>query len=127
MTYIFGPKSKNKLSEVHPDLAQVIKGALRITKTDFIVTEGMRPLVRQKQLFEKGASRTLNSRHLTGHAIDLAAWVDGEISWDWRYYESIAKAVIVASRVLDIPIEWGGNWQGLRDGPHFQLPWDKYT
>ncbi|WP_245680676.1 M15 family metallopeptidase [Veronia pacifica] len=68
----------------------------------------------------------MNSRHLTGHAVDLGAWVSGEVRWDWPLYYRIADAVKAASIELGIPIEWGGDWKSFPDGPHFQLPWAEY-
>jgi peptidoglycan L-alanyl-D-glutamate endopeptidase CwlK len=124
--YVFGPKSKAKLSKVHPDLARVIKGALRITEVDFFVTEGIRTLARQKRLVASGDSDILNSRHLTGHAVDIAAWVDKKVNWDFDLYKIIARAVKTSAKVLDIPIEWGGDWEGIDDGPHFELTREAY-
>ncbi|WP_235869856.1 M15 family metallopeptidase [Veronia nyctiphanis] len=68
----------------------------------------------------------MNSRHLTGHAVDLGAWVCGEVRWDWPLHYRIADAVKAASIELGIPIEWGGDWKSFPDGPHFQLPWAEY-
>ena len=126
MGYTFSKRSKKSLEGVHPDLVKVTTRALEITEVDFVVIEGMRTLERQKQLFNKGASKTMNSRHLTGHAVDLAAWVDGTVSWDWPYYAKIAKAMKQAAKELDVEISWGGDWDGFPDGPHFQLTWEVY-
>ena len=68
-----------------------------------------------------GASRTLNSRHLTGHAVDVAALIEGQVRWDWPLYGRIAGAFKAAARDLNIPLTWGGDWTRLRDGPHFEL------
>lgn len=118
-----GRKSLTKLGGVNNDLVKVVKRAIEITEVDFTVLEGMRTLDRQKRLYASGASTTLNSRHLTGHAVDLGAWVDGEVSWHWPYYHKIADAMKQAADDLDIRIEWGGDWKSFPDGPHFQLPW----
>jgi peptidoglycan L-alanyl-D-glutamate endopeptidase CwlK len=67
----------------------------------------------------------MNSRHITGHAVDVAAYVDG-IRWDWPLYAEIAKAVKTAAAELKIPITWGGDWTSLRDGPHYELDRDHY-
>ena len=115
-------KSLGKLKDVHPDLRLLVIECARITPVYFIVTEGPRTLARQKQLVAAGASRTLNSRHLTGHAVDLAALVGGEIRWDWPLYHQIAAAMKMAAVDLCLPIEWGGDWRTFKDGPHFQLP-----
>lgn len=116
------PRSASRMVSVHIDLRRVIYRAAEITPIDFIVTEGLRDLDRQKQLMAAGASKTLNSRHLTGHAVDLAARLDGEIRWDWPLYYKLADAVKEAARLEGVPIEWGGDWRKFKDGPHFQLP-----
>lgn len=74
----------------------------------------------------KGKSQTLRSRHLTGHAIDVVALIDGKASWDIAVYAKIAKAFKLAASELNIPVEWGGSWTSFKDGPHFQLPWAAY-
>ena len=90
-----------------------------------MVTEGLRSKERQKELVAAGASKTMNSRHITGHAVDLAAYVNG-IRWDWPLYEKIAKAMKQAAYELNIKIEWGGDWKSFKDGPHIQLTWKAY-
>lgn len=119
-------RSKDRLKGVHPDLVKVVEHAIEITTVDFAVLEGLRTPERQKVLKEAGASQTLNSRHITGHAVDLGAWVDGEVRWDWPLYHQIAKAMKAAAAELNIPIEWGGDWRTFKDGPHWQLPRKDY-
>jgi peptidoglycan L-alanyl-D-glutamate endopeptidase CwlK len=126
MGYRLGARSKQRLIGVHTDLVKVVEQAIQITDIDFTVLEGMRTLDRQKQLVEKGASTTLNSRHLTGHAVDLGAYVDGKISWDWDHYHVLAKAVKQAANELDVDVDWGGDWKSFPDGPHWQLSWKRY-
>lgn len=115
-------RSIDRLNGVHPDLASVVKLAIERSEIDFMVTEGLRSKERQKELVAAGASKTMNSRHITGHAVDLAAYVNG-IRWDWPLYEKIAKAMKQAAYELNIKIEWGGDWKSFKDGPHFQIPW----
>jgi peptidoglycan L-alanyl-D-glutamate endopeptidase CwlK len=126
MGYVLGARSLNRLTGVHPDLVRVVKRAIEITPVDFTVLEGVRSLARQKQLLAAGATRTRHSRHLTGHAVDLGAYVGSQVRWDWPLYHRIAGAVKQAARELDIPIEWGGDWRTFKDGPHWQLPWRSY-
>ena len=124
--YHLGKKSRSKLENVHTDLILLVGRAICITEIDFSVLEGRRSRKRQKELFESGASQTMNSRHLTGHAVDLGAYVGGRIRWDWPLYDKIAVAMKTASAELNIPIKWGGDWKSFKDGPHFELPWRKY-
>lgn len=115
-------RDEDRLSFVHPDLADVVRRAAEITAVPFIVTEGLRTLEKQAQLVKAGASRTMNSRHLTGHAVDLAAVLDGEVRWDWPLYGIIAEAMLQAAREIGVPLTWGGSWISFKDGPHFELP-----
>ncbi|WP_292051618.1 MULTISPECIES: M15 family metallopeptidase [unclassified Brevundimonas] len=121
MGFVLGARSRANLRGVHPDLVRVVERAIQITSVDFTVIEGLRTAERQKSLVAAGASRTQNSRHLTGHAVDVAAWVGGTIRWDWPLYPKIAEAFRQAARELDVPIIWGGDWPRLRDGPHYEL------
>ena len=123
MGYVLGNKSRRRLYGVHPDLVLVVNKAIEITTQDFTVLEGLRTLERQQQLYNTGKSKTMNSRHLTGHAVDLAPW---PISWDWEYFYPIADAMKAAADEVGVPIEWGGDWKSFPDGPHFQLPWKDY-
>ena len=111
-----------KLEGVHADLVKVVHRAIELTEIDFRVLEGMRTVSRQKELVKAGASTTMNSRHITGHAVDLGALVGGQIRWDWPLYFKIADAMKQAAKELNVSIEWGGDWKGgFKDGPHFQL------
>ena len=114
-------KSRKKLEKVHSHLEAVITLAADRSPLPFIVTEGLRTAERQKQLFAAGATRTLNSRHLFGKAVDIAAVVDGEVRWDWPLYDILARAIKDAAADLKVPIVWGGDWTSFRDGPHFEL------
>lgn len=123
---ILPEKSLRRLDGVHADLREVVLLAAELTDTDFIVTEGLRTKEKQAQLLASGATQTMNSRHLTGHAVDLAAVVNGEVRWDWPLYHRLAAAMKHAAQDLATPIEWGGDWRKFKDGPHFQLPWSDY-
>lgn len=124
-------KSLSKLQGVHPDLVRVVERAIQISTVDFMVGEGLRDLETQKRYVRIGASKTMKSRHLTGHAVDLWALndLDGDgdldISWVYKHYSPIAVAMKTAAKELNISIEWGvdlWNW----DAPHFQLPRKEY-
>ncbi len=121
MSFRLSARSRARLQGVRPDLVAVVEDALALSPIDFMVTEGLRSPRRQAELVRAGASRTLNSRHLTGHAVDLAAFVDGRIAWDWPLYPRIAVAMKAAARRRGVALIWGGDWPRLRDGPHFEL------
>lgn len=119
-------RSLKNLEGVHPDMVAVVKRAIELTPVDFVVTEGLRTVARQKQLVAAGASKTMNSRHITGHAVDVAAWAAGEVRWDWPLYSKIAGAFKQAAVELGVPVVWGGDWKTFKDGPHFELSRSKY-
>lgn len=119
-------RSMDRLSGVHPDLVRVVGRAIEMTDMDFTVLEGVRSMARQQQLVASGASQTMASRHLTGHAVDLAPYVGGQVRWDWPLYYKLAATVKAAAAELKVPIEWGGDWTSFKDGPHFQLPRKEY-
>jgi peptidoglycan L-alanyl-D-glutamate endopeptidase CwlK len=118
--------SVQKLTGVHPDLVRVVNRAAEAKDIAFVVTEGVRAVKRQRELIAAGASTTLRSRHLTGHAVDLAVKVGDEVRWDWPLYAELAEVVKRAARQEGVTIEWGGDWRSFKDGPHFQLPWSAY-
>lgn len=120
-------RSESKLAGVHPDLVKVVRLAAITAPLPFVVLEGMRSVERQKQLVASGASQTMRSRHLTGHAVDIAPLgANGQVSWDWPLYHRLAPAMKQAAEEVGVPIEWGGDWKSFKDGPHWQLPWASY-
>lgn len=118
--------SERRLVGVHRDLVDVVRRAAALCEVPFRVTEGVRSPQRQEQLVKAGASRTMNSRHLTGHAVDVCAMIDGKPRWDWPLYGKIAVAFKEAAAELGVPIVWGGDWKSFRDGPHFELRRKEY-
>ena len=126
MTFVLGARSRARLKGVHPDLVKVVELALTYSPLDFTITEGLRTRARQQVLFNEGASKTMNSRHITGHAVDFAVLVGGKVRWDWPLYGRVAEAFKRAAKELNVPIIWGGDWKSLRDGPHVELDRRKY-
>jgi peptidoglycan L-alanyl-D-glutamate endopeptidase CwlK len=145
MPFKLGIRSRYFLSGCHIDLIRLAERAITLSPIDWRVTEGRRTEARQTQLVAAGASRTMNSRHITGHAIDVAALVGGAVRWELPLYIQIAGAFRDASAETGIPVEWGGCWKApgadidgqfaayveacrvknrkpFVDGPHFQLP-----
>lgn len=152
MTFRLSKRSLNRLDGVHDDLKRVVMRAIEITPNDFTVLEGLRGLARQEQLVAEGASRTMNSRHLTGHAVDLGVLSGRRVSWHWPHYFALAETMKTAAAECGVSVEWGGAWGtcladypdpaaasaqyvaerraigrlAFIDGPHFQLPWGSY-
>jgi peptidoglycan L-alanyl-D-glutamate endopeptidase CwlK len=119
-------RTEKNLIGVHRDLVRLVRRATVLSSVGFIISEGVRSQARQRELVKAGASRTLNSRHLTGHAVDVAAVVNGKVSWDYDLYIKISKAFKQASAELNVPIIWGGDWPRFRDGPHYELDRRRY-
>lgn len=120
MSFKLSKRSLDSLVGVHPDLVAVVKQAIKITPIDFVVIEGVRTLETQKLYVQRGVSKTMNSRHLTGHAVDLAVWL-GTIRWEQALYDELASAVKQAAREVDVTVQWGYDLWGW-DSPHWQLP-----
>lgn len=119
------PRSEAKLQGVHPDLVKIVRRAAELGG-QFHVTCGLRTVEEQKALLAAGKSKTLKSRHLSGHAVDVVA-IDGtSVSYDHDDMAAVAKKMKAAAADLGIPLEWGGDWKGFTDTPHYQLPWKDY-
>ena len=141
--------SQNRLKGVNPKLVAVVNRAIELTKVDFGVSEGLRTLETQKKYVAAGKSQTMQSKHIEGKAVDLVAYVDGNVSWELNLYDDIADAMAQAAKELGVPLRWGAAWtvpditkwkgsmesammsyvdtrrkEGKRpfiDGPHFEL------
>ena len=119
--FYLSEKSLATLKGVDASLVAVVKLAITLTKVDFKVGEGLRTVQRQRELVAQGKSKTMRSKHIEGKAVDLWAIVDGKVSWEWKYYEEIAKAMKQAAKQLKVNLVWGGDWKTFRDGVHFQI------
>lgn len=121
-------RSEKNLKGVHPKLVEVVRKAAASLTGDlgFIVTCGLRTKAEQAKLVAEGASQTMNSKHLTGHAVDLAATLSGAVRWDQPLYVRLSIAMKDAATKLGVQITWGGDWKSFKDGPHFELDPNKY-
>lgn len=130
----FSKSSLSKLKGVHPDLVRVVMRCAKDWKDKqftFGITCGVRTIEEQRVLVKKGASRTMNSRHIPAkngfsHAVDVVAMIDGKARWDWNLYVKIADAMKQAAKKEKVPLEAGLDWVSFRDGPHYQLPRKSY-
>lgn len=149
MPFKFSQRSLDRLQGVKPELVAVVKRAIELSSVDFGVIEGLRTLETQKRYVETGKSQTMDSKHLTGDAVDLVAYVDGQVAWELNLYDNIADAMKAAATEKGVGLRWGAawnvpdirNWQGSMeaamnhyvderrkqgrrpfiDGPHFEL------
>ena len=120
-------RSLKNLHGIHPDLRRVMDRALQESPLDFVVIEGLRTKERQRQLVANGDSKTMNSRHLGGYAVDIVPiGPNGKASFAWPLYDKLAPAVKAAAEAEGVAIVWGGDWRTFKDGPHFELARDAY-
>ncbi len=110
MSYRLGIRSEANLVGVDERIVRVVRRALRITEIDFAVHEGVRSLERQKKFVASGASRTLDSYHLTGDAVDLVPYVDGVLRWEHALCNEVARAMFEASGQEGVRLVWGRVW-----------------
>ena len=125
MVYVLGRRSRAELEGVRPDLVCVVERAIQVTRQDFSVHDGIRTEAEQRDLVRRGASRTMNSKHLPqadgwGHAVDLVPYVGGRLRWEWSLIYPIAEAMRAAADDLGVRLRWGGCWcelTGMDDDP----------
>jgi peptidoglycan L-alanyl-D-glutamate endopeptidase CwlK len=123
--YVFSTRSLDNLVQTHPDLQKVSECALSKTLADFVVVDGLRTAQEHLINVRNGKSWIKRSRHQDGKAVDVAAYVDGKITYDWKPYYHIANAFYYCSEQLNIPIVWGGEWK-VQDLMHFELKREVY-
>jgi len=110
MTFKLSQRSLDRLAGVRPELKAVVLRAIELTKVDFGVTEGLRSDETQRKYVAAGKSQTMKSKHLVGEAVDLVAYVDGNVSWELNLYDEIADAMTQAAREQTLPLRWGAAW-----------------
>lgn len=132
MSITLSERSLTRLEGAHPDLRKVFVRAAAISNVDFTILEVLRTIETQKKYVASGASKTMKSRHLAhpsdglSRAVDIAPYVDGQVSWAWPLFYKLAPIIKQAAKDVGVPIEWGGDWRSFKDGPHWQLPWKQY-
>lgn len=89
----FSRRSEKNLEGVKPQLVAVVRRALELTEVDFGITEGLRSKYRQKQLVAEGKSQTMNSRHLTGDAVDVVAYIGSQVKGDLLPLPMVRKLI----------------------------------
>tara|TARA_R100000742_G_C4269694_1_gene88254 strand:- start:952 stop:1404 length:453 start_codon:yes stop_codon:yes gene_type:complete len=110
MSFMLSQRSLGRLDGVKNELHSVVCKAIKVSKVDFGVICGMRTQDEQKALYDSGASQTMNSKHLTGDAVDLMAYLNGRASWEISFYDDIADAMKEAAIQEGVAIKWGAAW-----------------
>ncbi len=122
----------SRIKECHPKIQKLFFSVAADEKCpNFLVVDGARTVEEQRRNVAKGVSKTMRSRHIPAkngysHAIDVAPFINGKLSWDWKDYYPLAKIIKQHAKKLNVPIEWGGDWKTFKDGPHWQLPWKEF-
>lgn len=126
------PRSAKRLEQAHPELKRLFLRAAINSPVHFEVGEVLRTRALQEKYVRKGASQTMNSRHLAhpqdglSRAVDIYCLIDGKVSWAWPLYTKAAEHIKQVALELGIPLNWGGDWKKFKDGPHFELSRQSY-
>lgn len=141
------PRDLERLKGVHGDLVAVVRRAAQIWATRnaeyrLQVSEGVRTLERQRELYAQGrttpgniVTQTMASRHITGHAVDLVMVKDGAVPWgNTALWDDLIDCMLEAAQFVGVPIRSGADWdrdgkrreRGESDSPHFELPREHY-
>lgn len=134
--HTFGAKSRANLKGVKQPLIDVAELAITFCEYDGTVPPGggLRTRAEAEMNFQLGTG-ILNSRHITGDAIDLIALTDGRIDWkNQAAFRAMARAVKISAAILSVPIRQGCDWnmngtfgESLEwDWPHFENPWPQW-
>jgi peptidoglycan LD-endopeptidase CwlK len=111
MTFKLSKRSLGKLQGVDEQLVATVKLAITVAKIDFGVICGLRTMEEQRVLVDKGASKTMRSKHLDGKAVDLMAYIGSRGSWELNLYDDIADAMQEAAVETGAVLRWGAAWQ----------------
>jgi peptidoglycan L-alanyl-D-glutamate endopeptidase CwlK len=110
MTFKLSQRSIERLDGVNDKLVDVVTRAIEISTIDFGVSEGLRTVEKQREYVAAGKSQTMDSKHLTGDAVDLMAYVAGQVSWELNVYDNLADAMKQAAIEKNVAIKWGAAW-----------------
>jgi hypothetical protein len=125
--------SEQRLERVHPALASRVRALLEqcaIEGLSLLVTQGLRTANEQDALYAKGRTappigskfivtkaKGGQSYHNFGLAIDIVV-LDALGKADWNVaHPGWARAAAIGK---SLGLEWGGDWKGFKDIPHFQ-------
>lgn len=127
----FSQKSLDNLKGVKPELVKVVQRALELSPEDFGVREGLRTVEQQRENVRKGVSQTMNSKHITGDAVDL---YPSKLPVGWqtnpKVWLPVMTAVKKAGDELGVKLRFGINWKNdpnlpietkFIDAPHVEL------
>lgn len=117
--------SLEKLTRVHPLLAEKVTALIDILGGDVRVVQGLRTYAEQDALYARGRTKSGHvvtnakggqSNHNFGLAVDLCPFTDGKPDWD-----NNAEFNRIGVNARSVGLEWGGDWHHIIDKPHVQL------
>jgi hypothetical protein len=109
------------LNAINPQLSQVARLAQKYAGVQFVVGTGKRTQAEQQKAVDWGWSKTLDSDHLGGNAVDLWPIIDGKVKFDPAAQKQIAKAMKRAAKELGVTLDIGADWKRFKDLPHFAV------
>lgn len=134
--YKYSASSLVKLSTCHPYLQVLFREVIK--EVDITILYGHRTIEEQKKLYAFGRTEAgkivtncdgvnVKSKHNTfpSLAIDIAPY-----PLDWNNIERFKQVAEIVKRnwnelkadgIVNGELYWGGDWQNLRDYPHFEL------
>lgn len=119
MAFTLTDADRGNLVGVDARLVQLAERLAEISPIPFKITEGVRTLARQQQLYAEKKTKTLKSKHLTGMAIDIVPIVQGRVSWQWKHYTPLIKTAKQVARDMGLRVKFGYDWGW--DAPHLEL------
>lgn len=119
MFYQLTRADERKLVGLNKNLVALVRRVALVTPVPFVVVEGIRTKQRQRVLFAHGKSKTLNSKHIIGRAVDCAPLVNGDVSWRWDDFTPLVECAKACALELSIPMTFGYDWGW--DAPHWEL------
>ena len=103
-------RTEKELAGVSKILQEVVWEAWVISKQPFVCTDGLRTVEEQKLLVAKGASKTMNSKHIEGKAVDLTPFIGSKPKWEMTFSFFAAAIIASATTIHKVPLRWGGAW-----------------
>lgn len=136
MGFTLSKRSSEQLETTSPLIQKIITEALTHSCIDFGIPKlgGKRTVEEQKALYDAGKSKcdgkVKKSYHQSGNAVDIVAYVNGNYTYDKRYYYMLAHHILATAKRMGIHnVRWGGDWdrdfdlddQTFNDLCHFEL------
>ncbi len=127
MTMYYDARNKSNLEKLakHTKVAALkwydycVKNNINI-----LIYETIRSKVKQREYVNSGASKTMNSYHIVGQALDFVPVNDkGETLWGGYGASDVVEAISYAK---SLGFEWGGEWKSFVDKPHLQFNYKGY-